>query len=450
MRILLILPADNVYRYQKGSFSRNVSYAPLTLTTLAALVPADIKAEIHLLDEGVMDPDTFSHNHYDIVGLTAVVSSAPRAYELAAFWKRRGAHTLLGGTHVTLNPDEAARHADTVFVGFAENTFPQFLRDYIAGRPARRYLHDGGPLTAPIPRRDLMPKKSYIDAPTVIGNRGCRNNCQFCAIPRMWGSYECTRPVDEVVEEVRQLKSKRVLFLDPSPLSNKEYAKRLYEALVPLKIEWYGLATSTITRDAELFDLIVRSGCRGTLIGFETLSQDSNALIRKSFNNVAQYRETVKTLHRHDISVLGTFVLGFDGDTKESLRKTADLVTEIGVDIPRYAVLTPYPGTDIFRTLKAEGRILTEDWSKYDSEQVVFRPKNMTPNELQQIYYEVYERTYSAGNIARRIAQSNNKFWLSLISLGFKMLVNKMNRYTVPEEMAPAATAFDEDGVSVA
>ncbi|MCP5105032.1 MAG: B12-binding domain-containing radical SAM protein [bacterium] len=432
MKILFILPSDSIYKY-KGAIKRTITYAPLTFTTLAALIPGELEAEVEIIDEGVQKPD-YENKMYDIVGITCVVSSAPRAYELAGYWRKRGSHVVLGGAHPTLMPEEAARHCDTLVKGFAEETFPQLLRDFQKGEIKKVYEQDKEcPLSSPNPRRDLTAKKLYVSVPTVIANRGCRNDCEFCAIPRMWGRKNFTRPVAEVIDEIKRLNSKSVIFLDPSPISNKEYAKEFYRALIPLKIRWAGLATINITKDMELFDLIVQSGCIATLIGFESLSQESMALSRKGFNRVEDYKRVIETLHRNGISILGTFVLGLDGDTKESLNRMPELIAELGVDLPRFAVLTPYPGTDTFNKLKRDNRLITEDWSKYDSEQVVFKPKNMTANELQQIFYGVYEKTYSLKHVVRRTIRSKRKIMSGIFNFGLRKLVYNMTRYTIGE-----------------
>lgn len=438
MKILFILPFDNTYRYQ-GSFKKSVSYAPLTLTTLAALVPPELNAEITLVDEGV-EKGEYAYRTWDIVGITCVASTAPRAYYLANYFQGRGSHVLLGGVHPTLMPDEAQRFCDSLFVGYAEDTLPQFFSDYLEGKPKKRYDHDASlPLSAPIPRRDLQRNERYISAPSIIANRGCRNNCDFCSIPRLWGRDNNTRPVEEVVEEIRLTGQRRFLFLDPSPDSNKDYARMLYEALIPLKIQWAGLLTSRVTKDKEFFDLIIRSGCVGTLIGFESLSHDSMVASRKVFNNVTKYREIVRDFHKHDISVLGTFVLGLDGDTPKSMAETVGLIDEMEVDLPRFAVLTPFPGTDVFRKLKDAGRIFTEDWSLYDSEHVVYEPKHFSPQELQHIFFEVYTKTYSVPRIMRRAARARHKLLIGAAGLGFRHYAYSLYRYkrSWPMRMMP-------------
>lgn len=427
MRILLILPADNLYRYG-GSFIPAVSYAPLTLTTLAALVPPELRATIQIVDEGVQQVD-YDSRSCDIVGITCVASSAPRAYYLANYWRARGATVLLGGAHPTLMPDEAARFADAVFIGFAEESFPRFFTDYLNGTVQRFYRHpQGAPLSVPVPRRDLLAKGRYLKVPTVIANRGCGNNCDFCSVPRLRGGGNAKRPIPEVLDEIRRTGSREILFLDPSPLSDREYARAFFEALIPLGIRWGGLATADVTADPDLFDLIVRSGCTGILIGFESLSQESLDLSGKRHNLVARYADTVRTLHSRSISVLGCFVLGYDGDTPASIAGLAAAIDRLGIDLPRYAILTPFPGTRLFDRLGEEGRILTTDWSRYDSANVVFQPAHLRPGELQQAYRDIWKKTYGFGSVLRRLARVPNAMKVLAASTGFMYLAYRGGR----------------------
>jgi radical SAM superfamily enzyme YgiQ (UPF0313 family) len=428
MKILLILASDRCYRY-RGSFKTSVTYAPLTLTTLAALIPEELDAEVGLIDEGVQKPD-YEGKHYDIVGISCVTSSAVRAYALSNYWKGKGAYTVLGGSHPSLCPDEALSKADTVFVGFAEKSWPEFLKDYADGKPKTLYKQDDKTkLSAPFPRRELL-GKGYMSIPTVIANRGCSNNCSFCSLPKLWGNCDYKRPIDEVIDEVKRLQSKYYLFLDPSPISDKSYAKEFYEALIPLNIKWGGLSSLDVTQDKCLLDLMRRSGCIGTLLGFESLVQSNMTSSRKFNNKVNQYKEVVKTIHGYGMAILGCFVLGFDGDTKEDLLGMVDAIDELDIELPRYAVLTPFPGTDQFKLLEEEDRILTHDWSLYDTEHVVFQPANMSPEDLQEALYKAWTRTYTYRRIFGKIMNNNkvSRLLSLLIGLGFRNYGKKLFR----------------------
>lgn len=426
MNILLILPKDRIY-YYKGFLRNSLVYAPLTLTTLAALVPKELNADIDIVDEGVQKLK-FTRKHYDIVGITCVTSTCKRAYELSAYYKSKGSYTVLGGIYPTLMPDEAAKHADTVIVGMAEKEWPRFLKDFSEGIPKSLYVHKQDcceTLDCPTPLRNLQPKGLYMPIPTVIANRGCRNSCKFCTIKSIYRSKSLTKSIDKVIEEIKALKSKKILFLDPSPSSNREYAISLFKALIPLKIKWMGLSTSDVVYDDELFNLMAQSGCVGVLVGFETLVQENNSIYSKKINNVEKYREIVKKFHDNKISVLGHFIVGGDYDTKESLSNMLDLIDELGIDLPRFTILTPFPGTQFYKEMEKENRIITTDTDLYDTEHVVFKPKNMTPDELQRIYLKIKKEAYSYKRILARSKNTNHNKFLTLVSnIGFRFIQN--------------------------
>lgn len=427
MKILFLTPYDNNYRY-RSAFSKSLSYMPLTMPYLAALTPEEYHAEFRAVDEGVQKVNYEKMDAYDIVAITAVTSSVKRGYELAELFRRKGSYIVMGGHHVTLLPDEAAQHADTVLTGPADRVWREFIADFANGAPKKRY--DGQPCDIGtvnvIPRRDLMAKRKYIGVPTVIANFGCTNKCEFCVINSFWGGRHTARKVEDVIDEIRSLGKKRILFLDPSPTSNRVYAKAFYEALIPLKIKWAGLCTTDIYRDEELFDLMIRSGCIGILMGFETFSEESLKESNKR-NKVEQYKTVVEKFHQSGVTILGTFMIGFDGDTRESIRKMPDYIEEIGVDIPRFAILTPYPNTPTFERLDAEGRILSRDWNDYDSIHATFQPKNCTAQELEEMLVEVSNECYTFKRIRRRALRNKYGGLIKFaVNIGFRMYNKKV------------------------
>jgi len=396
------------------------------LATLAAFVPAGLNAEIKIVDEGVSKPLT--EGFFDIVAITCVTSSANHAYELCRYWKNKGSYVVLGGAHPTQMPNEAAQYADSVFIGFAEQTFPQFLQDYGYNRPQKIYKHvySCKYLSMPFPRRDLLSKR-YMPIPTIVANRGCANNCAYCCIHKMWGKKGLTRPIDEIIDEVKSLRSRHYIFFDPNMSSNREYAMELLTALIPLKINWMGLSTIDVVNDNALFNLMVKSGCEGILTGFESISVESLSSVGKKTNKVDKYKTAVKQFHDANIPVLGCFVAGFDGDTRQILHDTVDAIDEIGVDLPRITVLTPFPGTDLFDEYEKQGRILTKNWDMYDTMHVVFEPKNMTADELQQTFYEMWRKSYTTKRILKRMKNvKRNRFIGLLPAFGFKFYARKV------------------------
>jgi len=427
MKILLINPADSTYRHDSSAFKRRVSYYALTLPTLASLVPEELDAEVQLIDEGVEPVDGLEDA--DLVGITSVTPSAPRAYELADQARAMGKTVVLGGPHATLMPDEAQVHADSVVTGFAEETWPQLLRDYAAGQMAPLYSHLGRAAVEglPAPRRDLLNLKKYLKIPSIQASRGCPNKCSFCAIPEVWGRHYHQRPLDEVVAEIESLGSKRLLFLDPAMTENRQYAADLFRALAPLKKKWAGLSTIRIASDPELLDLARKSGCIGLLIGFESLSQKSLEGINKGFSDAAGYLEAVRILHDNGIGILGTFVFGLDGDDDDVFKRTADFVDEARIDMVRYSVFTPFPGTPVFKEMESEDRIITRDWDRYNTEHVVYKPRNMSPERLQEGLREAWAQTTSYRSILKRVRWLAPGAFLSLaINLGFRFYAKKV------------------------
>jgi radical SAM superfamily enzyme YgiQ (UPF0313 family) len=335
-RVLLLSPRGPLYRHRTGVWKKSLRYAPLTLTTLAALIPQDLNVEVSLVDEGIeeIDPDIEA----DLVGISAITGTAPRSYELADHFRRRGLPVVLGGAHPTLLPDEAARHADAVVVGYAEDSWPQLLRDFAAGRMRSRYVQSAGLSLAqrPFPRRDLLASQPYTLTHTIEATRGCIHLCEFCVVPSAWGR-PLQRPVADVVADIRHMQARRLIFLDLNLIADLDYARELFTALIPLKLTWGGLATTMIAWDEELLDLVARSGCRGLLIGFETLSAQSLAATKKSFNMRQSYAEVVRRLHKRGIAVQGTFVFGFDAHTLDTFAETVEFVSDARIDLPRSA-----------------------------------------------------------------------------------------------------------------
>lgn len=405
MKIALISPKGPLYRHRTGIFRKSLRVAPLTLTTLAALVPESLPATVAIYDEGIED---LPHSlEADLIGMTVITGNAPRAYELAAQFRSQGKTVVLGGPHITLMPEDAAPHADCIVTGYAEETWPQLLKDFQAGKLQSRYtMADDfslqNPQNLPFPRRDLLPKGGYKSVNTFEATRGCVHKCEFCVVPSAWGRRPFQKPVAHVVDDIRQLGAKRLVFYDLNIVANRTYAKELFAALIPLNIRWFGLATTLLTEDQEMFDLMVRSGCRGLLIGFESVSEATLAQANKRFNRPEKYAELIRELHGAGIAINGTFVFGHDADTQESFAAVRDFVIDNGIDLPRFSVLTPFPGTPLFDMLNQQGRILSRDWRYYDGQHVVFRPAQMTPEELLQGHEKLWQEVYSYRGIAKR------------------------------------------------
>lgn len=429
-RIALISPKGPLYRHRKGIFKKSLRYQPLTLTTLAALVPEDFLAELTLIDEGIQDvPD---HLEADLVGITVITGTARRAYELAAQFRSRGITVVLGGPHVTLIPDDARPHADAIVIGYAEDTWPQLLRDFAAGELKESY-HQAPDLSLagrPFPKRELLPSRHYITSEVFEATRACIHNCEFCVVPTAWGRKPLQKPVTEVIADITARGSRRIIFIDLNLISHRGYAKELFTALIPLRLHWYGLSTVILADDDELLGLAQRSGCRGLLMGLESISTTNLKQSGKGFNTPEKFAGVVKRLHDHGIALQGCFVFGLDDDDPDVFLRTAEFAVEAKVDLPRFAVVTPFPNTPLYLRLEAEGRILTLDWELYDGQHVVFQPKRMSVRQLQEGIEAAWKHAYSVRSIFRRIRHSPAPLAVRIgTNLGYRFYAHNLSRY---------------------
>lgn len=430
MRIALISPKGPLYRHRGGIFKKSLRYQPLTLTTLAALVPKEIDVELTLIDEGITEvpPDLQA----DLVGLTAITGTAPRAYELAASFRARGIATVLGGPHVTLIPEDAQPHADAIVTGYAEDTWPELIRDFVAGRMRPRY--DQAPnldlASRPFPRRELLPGKRYLTNNVFEATRGCVHNCDFCVVPAAWGRKPYQKPVADVMEDIRRHGARKLIFVDLNLIADRAYAVRLFKALIPLGVQWYGLATVMLAEDEELLDLAQASGCRGLLMGLESISPESLRASKKSFNSPERFGRVVQRLHAHGIALQACFVFGLDADGPDVFLKTAKFAVEAKIDLPRFAIVTPFPNTGLYKRLVAENRILTRNWELYDGQHVVFQPKRMSVDELQKGAEVAWKHAYSWRSIVSRLPHSPAPWPVRLATnLGYRFYANNLSRF---------------------
>ena len=430
MKLVLISPKGPLYRHRGGIFKKSLRYAPLTLTTLAALVPPELGMEIRLVDEGIEEVGT--DIEADLVAMTVITGSAPRSYELAARFRARGIPVVLGGPHVTLIPDDAQPHADAVVVGYAEDTWPQLLRDFAAGELKPRYTQAPHLDLAnrPFPRRDMIRKGAYLTTHVFEATRGCVHSCDFCVVPSAWGMKPYQKPVEEVAADIRQHWARKIIFIDLNLIADKDYAARLFEALIPLKVSWFGLSTTLLGRDPALLALAAKSGCSGLLMGFESIVPESLKQSRKGFNDPGQYRELVESLHRHRITLMACFTFGMDHDTPDIFLTTARFAVEAHIDLPRFAIVTPFPNTGLYKRLESEGRILTRNWELYDAQHVVFAPRRMTPAELYAGHERAWKHAYSARSLVRRFLGSRIQvpvWWIA--NLGYRFYAHHLHDF---------------------
>jgi len=430
LRVVLISPKGPLYRHRGGIFRKSLRYQPLTLTTLAALVPRELDIELTLIDEGIeIIPDRLDA---DLVGLTVITGTAPRAYELSRRFRSQGMTTVLGGPHVTLIPEDAQPHADAIVVGYAEDTWPQLLRDFAAGELAPRYdqAADLSLAHRPFPRRDLLPSRRFITNNVFEATRGCVHNCDFCVVPAAWGRKPFQKPVEDVIEDIRRHGARKLIFVDLNLIADRAYAHQLFRALTPLRLQWYGLATVLLADDEELLELAAQSGCRGLLMGLESISPENLRASRKGFNSPDRFVRLVEKLHEHGIALQGCFVFGLDGDEPDVFLKTARFAVEARIDLPRFAIVTPFPNTGLYKRLQSEDRILTRNWELYDGQHVVFQPRKMSVRELSEGTEIAWKHAYSLRSIAARLSHSPAPWSVRLATnFGYRFYANHLNRF---------------------
>lgn len=409
MRIKIIAPKWPAH----SIWSRlHFKFPYLSTAILGALTPPEHTVEVH--DEN-LSPIDFS-DVPDIAAITVMTPLAPRAYEIADEYRRRGAKVVMGGFHVSWLPDEALTHADAVVVGEAEGVWAGLLKDAASGSLKGIYKAEARPGAEEIPvaRRELLDGKGYFFTNILQTTRGCPFDCRFCSVTAFYGGTYRFRPIDEVEKEIQSFTKGAgfVLFVDDNIVGNPAYAKRLFAMLKGYGRKWMSQASTTIIKDPELLKLASESGCHGMFMGFESLSQDNLDMMGKRMNAIGSYGEVISRLHDHGIGVHGSFILGYDHDDGSVFDRLLDFTRKVRLDAAFMPVLTPFPGTEIYRQLESEGRILSRDWSLYDMEHVVFKPGKMTPDELQAGHDRVNREFYSAWNILRRIGIPRRSLWI--------------------------------------
>lgn len=403
MRVKLILPAlteATAPRYRPLKYSL---FPPLGLMTLAAHLSPDDAVE--LVDEHVM-PLALDDTP-ELVVIQCYVTSARRSYAIADHYRRRGAHVAIGGLHPTALPEEAAGHADTVFVGPGDHSFPEFLRDLRAGRARRRYQGLRRTLAdVPPPRRDLCARRRYLVPNSLVVSRGCPHHCDFCYKGAFYGGGRghYTRAVDQALAEIDSLPGRHLYFLDDHLFADERFARALLSALRGAGRVFQAAGTVCSTLRPGLMELAAEAGLRSLFVGFETLSAPDLAAHGKRHAPRAEYERAIAHLHDLGVMINASFVFGMDGDDERTIDATVDWAVAQGIETATFHVLTPYPGTPLFARLEREGRLLHRRWDEYDTRHAVFRPARMTPAALERGYCRAYARFYGWDAIWRAAA----------------------------------------------
>ena len=400
MKVKMILPA---LTEAKSPFFRPIKYSlfpPLGLATLAAYLADD--DEVLLQDEHV--EALYLDDEPDLVVIQVYITSAFRAYKIADHYRRKGAYVVLGGLHVTSLPDEAALHADTIFLGPGEDTWPQFLADFRSGQPEKLYRSKIRTLIGlPRVRRDLIKRRLYLVPNSIVVSRGCPHSCDFCYKEAFFegGRGFYTQTVDDALAEIDRLPGRHLYFLDDHLFGNKKFAAALFSGMKGMKRLWQAAGTVESVLRPGLLEAAVESGLRSLFVGFETLSPLNLREQRKPQNLNRDYSAAIKRLHDLGVMVNGSFVFGMDDDDDSVFDRTVDWAISQGIETATFHILTPYPGTALYSRMSAAGRMLHSNWDLYDTRHVVYEPARIAPPALESGYWHAYKSFYRWSAIFR-------------------------------------------------
>jgi len=417
MKVTLIKP--NIGRREHSLYVDEARMEPLQLGVLAALTPKDV--DVVLYDDR-METIPFDEKT-DLVAITIETYTARRSYEISAEYRKRGVKVLMGGMHVKLIPEEVMEHCDCIIIGDAEPVWEEMIKDLASNQLKQRY--EGIQPTCPqkniITRRDLFEGKGYLPITLLQFSRGCNHSCNFCASSVYFHAKHYCRPVEDVIKEIQSQKRKFLFFVDDNIVCNREKAKELFRALIPLKVHWVSQGSIDMLKDEELMRLMVKSGCLGLVIGFESLTQESIEQMNKGSNKSGSgnlYEEEIKQLRKWGLQTWAAFTVGHDADTLESIRATCDFAIKNKFTFTAFNILMPYPNTELYRKLEKEGRLLYDQkWWLHEEYRFNYSsivPKNMTTDELTAISFDCRRRF--------------NK-WSSIIYRAFEFQTNMRTPY---------------------
>jgi radical SAM superfamily enzyme YgiQ (UPF0313 family) len=420
MKILLVLPAGEGVRVTREAPEvprrAMLRFSVLPLTVVAALTPPE--HQVRIVDENV-EPLDFDAD-CDVVGISFMTALAPRAYEIAASFRRRGKLVVAGGYHATLCPEDVAPHFDAVVAGDAEEAWERLLADIQRGELKKVYRQPARPtslpagltdepelLKTPVPRRDLLrhTARHYATINAVQAGRGCRHNCRYCSVTVFHRQTYRRRPVADVVSELQAL-PRNLMFVDDNIIADRDYALELFRALVLLRKRWVSQCSVLVADDPELLDLLAAAGCCGLFIGIETASRENLVTMNKQFNQARSYAERLGRIRRAGIGVIAGMIVGMDGDSTPVFEQTLRFLQECRLDAVQLNILTPLPGTPLYADMQHAGRVTDRDWSHYDYRHVVFRPARMSAAQLQAGADWVYAQFYRLDRVLWRFARS--------------------------------------------
>lgn len=416
---------------------KKINLPGLAFPLLSAYTPKhwDIEVAIEVVDKINFDSDA------DLIAIGTMGHAIFRGAEIAHEFKKRGKTVVMGGYMASIAYEETLKHVDSVVVGDAEISFNLMLKDFEeTGKLKPIYNH---PITElknlPLPRYDLLTQKSIGNMLPVQAGRGCSFQCSFCSIACLYEGKYMFRPVDEVIRDIKEVKRlgfKRFYLIDDNIVSNPKYLRELCEKITPLKMNWASQCALHLAKKPDLLDVVVKSGCDLMSFGVESISQEALNSIQKPWVKASEHAENFRILSEAGITVSTEMIVGTDEDTEDSIRKTFDFINENKVPIPRFYILTPIPGTDLYKQYKEEGRLLTENWKDFDGSQCVHIPKKITPEKLTEMYWWLNRKTFSLKSIINRTL-FNKYLWRNLRMLLFSIGINMHYRYYVKRKITP-------------
>jgi radical SAM superfamily enzyme YgiQ (UPF0313 family) len=375
MKILLVSPKRDQHQFT----NKGILIPQLALFILQGLTPK--KHEVKIVEEEYKQLDL--DEECDLVGISCMTSNAYRGYRIADTFREKGKKVVMGGVHPSLLPDEALKHADTVVIGEAEGVWEDLLEDVESDSLKQKYHEPSPDLERYIPKDfSCLPKNRFYNLVPLQTSRGCPYNCDFCSVSDIFGKKIKQVPVKNVVRDIVSAGSKNFIFLDDNIIGNQKYAKELFKALIPLNISWIGQSSISFARDIEMMELAKKSGCKGLFIGLESVVQNNNVKYKK-LKTLEDTQQSIKKILKMGIVIQASVIFGLDEDTQKTFKQTIKFLIKNRISIASINILTPYPGTKIHKEFKEEGRLLHEKWEYYDHHTVVFKPKNMSPLELQ-------------------------------------------------------------------
>lgn len=435
-KILLIQPSP-YDKNHKPVKKKRLYFVGLAMPLLAAMMPGDWESEIvlEIIEDIPFDTDA------DLIGISTMGHGVIRSIDIAKKFREKGKTVILGGYMASIMAEEALKHCDCIVVGDAELVWQELLKDYEEGNLKKIYERnlERGWFSTPMPRFDLITSKNIGDFLPVQAGRGCPNTCSFCSVACLYKGHYIKKPLEEVVRDIKQVKGlgfKKFLLLDDNIFSDREYLDKLLTEIKKLDMQWMSQCDIRIGRESELLKKLSYSGCTTLSFGLESISPESLKGMNKSWANPSEYPKLINNIHSHGIDVSTEMVVGGEGDTLSSIRDTKKFIEDNKITVPRFYILTPIPGTKFFKDMTEAGRIIKDNIYSFDGTEAVHMPKLMTPDELTDAYWELYESLFTFKSILKRNVL-RKEFFKNPGKYLFYSAVNLFYRYQIKQRITP-------------